>query len=80
MGCPKLTYSQYSKPAMRCVYNAASEEDDYADGQRTKMTVSDSANYTRVYLGGNYDLEKGGDTTTIMCKITNIIMNQNEIF
>jgi len=28
--CPKLAYLQYSKPSLRCVYNAAGEQEDYA--------------------------------------------------
>ena len=69
MGCPKLAYDLSSKPRLRCVYNAADGEKEYAvypePAERSKMTVSGStANYTRVYIGGNYEHEKNGNTTT----------------
>ena len=42
MGCPKIAYSLYSKPALRCVHNAASRQENYArerkDEFRTGMT------------------------------------------
>jgi len=31
MGCPKIAYNLYSKPAMRCVYAAAGQESYICD-------------------------------------------------
>jgi len=45
MGCPKIAYSQYSNPAMRCVYNAADGQESYAGTYSYNTTLKDGMYY-----------------------------------
>ena len=56
MGCPKITYSLYSKPAMWCVHNAAGSQEKYACERKDKQNggisnaVTSVADYPGIVL------------------------------
>jgi len=49
MGCPKIAYSQYSNPAMRCVYNAAGGQESYAGTYSYNVPLEEWNNYNQNY-------------------------------